>query len=108
MTFCRQELQRKGVSPAALEAREMRRRLRVTQREFAAMAGVALSVIERFELGDTVRRKSLAKIEALMVRWREQPPAMRAETRGGWKRRLRKPENDNAPPLASEPVSAVG
>lgn len=104
MTFLNRDLAARGVSPKALEARALRRRLHVTQREFAAMVGVSVNVIWRYELGDKVRASSIAKIDAVLERWREVPPVPRRETRG----RKARPANDNAPSLASEPTSAVG
>ena len=91
MTFCKQELERNRVDALALEARELRRRLKLTQREFAAMAEVSLSTVQRFELGDPgVGERAAAKVRGLLERWRLKPPTPRRETRG----RKRRPAND--------------
>jgi len=94
MTFCRTELESMGVSPEVLEARALRRRLKVTQREFAAMADVSLSAIYHFELGEGNKPKQAAKIRALLERWREKPPEQRKETRGGRREKKTKPQLD--------------
>lgn len=88
MTFNRKELQERGVPAEALEARQLRRLYRITQAEFAEMAGVCKSVVERWEYGEYVHNTTpaIAKIRALLASWRVVPPTPRRETRGGWKR----------------------
>ena len=106
MTFCARELASYGVSPEVLEARALRRRLKVTQAEFAKMAGVSRGSLLRYELGKRkVRQAVAAKIRSLVEQWRVKPPVLqrKPENRGSWKRR-QKPANDNAflaPPAAA-------
>jgi len=98
MTFCASELASYGVSPEVLEARALRRRLKVTQAEFAAMAGVSRGSVLRYELGKRKVRPVVAdKIRSLVEQWRVKPPVLqrKPENRGAWKRR-QKPANDNA------------
>jgi len=96
MTYINSELAALGADPLALEARALRRRLKISQSEFAAMAGVGKSTIERFELGDmhrsgrSVGEQAATKIRLLLERWRERPPEPRREARG----RKPRPAND--------------
>jgi predicted transcriptional regulator len=89
MTFSSKELAAEGVSAEVLEARALRRRLKVSQAEFAAMAGVSESSVRRYELAESkISPVVTLKIQSLVERWRIKPPALekKVERRGGWNR----------------------
>jgi len=95
MTFSRKELLANGVDPEAVEVRQLRRRLKITQAEFAAMAGVSWWSVWAFETGRrSPRPKTRQKILGLLVRWQVAPPEPHRETRGRRKRAVVEPAND--------------
>ena len=109
MTFCTKELSAVGVPTEALEARALRRRLKVTQGEFAALAGVSRTSVIRYEIrseGRPVKPATAEKIRRLVDLWKLKTPVLtrKPERRGGWKRQ---PQNDNADAILA-PVQASG
>jgi transcriptional regulator with XRE-family HTH domain len=92
MAFCSSELAANGVDAGVIECRQVRRRLKVTQAEFAAMAGVSVRSLIRYELARSdVKPATVAKIRAVVERWTLKPPVLerKVERRGGWNRRSR-------------------
>lgn len=77
MTYSTQELRVFGVAEAVLEFRRWRRRMRVTQAEAAAMAGVCERTLFWAERGRRrPRRLTLQKLSRLLERWRHVQPSI--------------------------------
>lgn len=70
MTFTARELRKNGVDPLAIEVRVMRRRLKLTIPECAAMLGWHGSMLQEIEIG---KRKLTARhrieLYSLLERW---------------------------------------